>query len=92
MAGTVRLDLAQYRELAAFAQFGSDLDEATQKTLRKGEILVEILKQSQYSPMSVGLQVAVLYAATKGYLDRYEISKLKSYEHGPLLSVGEGSC
>lgn len=82
VAGTVRLELAQYRELAAFAQFGSDLDAATQKTLKKGEILVEVLKQAQYSPLQVGLQVAILYAATQGYLDEYPITELKEYEAG----------
>jgi len=82
VSGTVRLELAQYRELAAFAQFGSDLDVATQKTLKRGEVLVEILKQSQYSPLEVGLQVATLYAATQGYLDEYEVSSLKGYEVG----------
>ena len=82
VSGTVRLELAQYRELAAFAQFGSDLDVATQKTLKRGQVLVEILKQPQYSPLEVGLQVAVLYAATQGYLDEYSLSDLRNYEVG----------
>jgi F-type H+-transporting ATPase subunit alpha len=69
VAGTLRLDLAQYRELAAFAQFGSDLDKATKTKLTRGERLVELLKQPQYLPMVVEEQVAVLYAGTRGYLD-----------------------
>jgi F-type H+-transporting ATPase subunit alpha len=69
VAGTLRLDLAQYRELAAFAQFGSDLDAATQRQLARGERLVELLKQGQYVPMDVIDQVAVIYAATKGLFD-----------------------
>jgi F-type H+-transporting ATPase subunit alpha len=69
VAGTLRLDLAQYRELAAFAQFGSDLDKATKTKLTRGERLVELLKQPQYQPMPVEEQVAVLYAGTRGYLD-----------------------
>ncbi|MEZ4742874.1 MAG: F0F1 ATP synthase subunit alpha [Bdellovibrionota bacterium] len=82
ISGTIRLELAQYRELAAFSQFGSDLDEATQKTLRRGAVLVEILKQPQYKPLNVGLQVAILLAATKGTLDKYEISALSRWEEG----------
>ena len=85
VSGTLRLELAQYRELAAFAQFGSDLDAATQKTLRRGEVLVEILKQPQYGPMDVADQVSILYAATNGFLDAYEISSLRKYE-ADLLS------
>jgi F-type H+-transporting ATPase subunit alpha len=69
VAGTLRLDLAQYRELAAFAQFGSDLDKATKTKLTRGERLVELLKQPQYQPMPVEEQVAVLYAGTRGFLD-----------------------
>ena len=69
MAGTLRLDLAQYRELAAFAQFGSDLDKSTQAQLNRGRRLVEILKQPQYQPLAVEKQVAIIYAATKGFLD-----------------------
>src|SRR5207237_641552 len=69
VAGSLRLDLAQYRELAAFAQFGSDLDKATQAQLNRGRRLVEILKQPQYQPLPVEKQVAIVYAATKGYLD-----------------------
>src|SRR6184192_2538087 len=69
VSGTLRLDLAQYRELAAFAQFGSDLDKMTQAQLNRGKRLVEILKQGQYQPMSIGLQTASVYAGVKGFLD-----------------------
>lgn len=80
VSGTLRLELAQYRELAAFAQFGSDLDAATQKTLRRGEVLVEVLKQPQYKPMDVAEQVVILYAATNGFLDTLETSKIREFE------------
>ncbi|MBX3024773.1 F0F1 ATP synthase subunit alpha [bacterium] len=80
VAGTLRLDLAQYRELAAFAQFGSDLDAATQRQLNRGSRLVEILKQGQYVPLPVERQVLILYAATNGYVDQVEVAQLKRYE------------
>ncbi len=80
VAGTLRLELAQYRELAAFAQFGSDLDPATQKQLNRGQRLVEILKQGQYKPLPVEKQVLIIYAATNGYVDSYPVSSLKKYE------------
>ncbi|MBI4265503.1 MAG: F0F1 ATP synthase subunit alpha [Acidobacteria bacterium] len=80
VAGSLRLDLAQYRELAAFAQFGSDLDKATQAQLNRGRRLVEILKQPQYQPVAVEKQVAVIYAATKGYLDGIPVEDLRRYE------------
>ncbi len=80
VAGTLRLDLAQYRELAAFAQFGSDLDEATQAQLTRGERLVEILKQPQYQPLPMEKQVTILYAGTKGYLDKLPVDSLAAYE------------
>ena len=82
VAGTLRLDLAQYRELAAFAQFGSDLDKGTQAQLDRGRRLVEILKQPQYQPLGVEKQVAIVYAATKGYLDPVAVSDLRKYEDG----------
>lgn len=82
VAGTLRLDLALYRELAAFAQFGSDLDESTQRTLSKGEKLTELLKQGQYAPMEVGVQVAVLYAGTKGFLDKIPLNQVLDWEKG----------
>jgi F-type H+-transporting ATPase subunit alpha len=80
VAGSLRLDLAQYRELAAFAQFGSDLDQATQKQLNRGKRLTEILKQPQYQPLPVEKQVAIIYAATNGYLDNVPVERLRQYE------------
>ena len=80
VAGTLKLDLAQYRELAAFAQFGSDLDKSTQAQLERGVRLVEILKQPQFQPMSLSQQVAILFAGTRGYLDKYPVASLKNYE------------
>ena len=80
VAGSLRLDLAQYRELAAFAQFGSDLDKATQSQLNRGRRLVEILKQPQYQPLSVEKQVVIIYAATKGFLDSVGVEEVKRYE------------
>ncbi len=80
VAGTLRLDLAQYRELAAFAGFGSDLDAATQAQLNRGERLVEILKQPQYQPLPMEKQVSILFAGTKGYLDTLPVSTLAEYE------------
>ena len=82
VAGTLRLDLAQYRELAAFAQFGSDLDQATQKQLNRGKRLVEILKQPQYQPLPVEKQVAIIYAATNGYLDPVPVERCASTKRG----------
>jgi len=80
VAGSLRLDLAQYRELAAFAQFGSDLDQGTQRQLNRGKRLTEILKQPQYQPLPVEKQVAIVYAATNGYLDSVPVEKLRQYE------------
>ena len=80
VAGSLRLDLAQYRELEAFAQFGSDLDKATQRQLARGARLVEVLKQDQYSPLPVEKQVLIIYAATNGFVDKYEVSQLRRYE------------
>jgi F-type H+-transporting ATPase subunit alpha len=95
VAGTLRLALAQYREMAAFAQFGSDLDAATQRQLNRGARLVEILKQPQYKPMPVEKQVLVVYAANNGYVDAYPVGAVKRFEtellsfmeskHGQLL-------
>ncbi len=79
VAGTLRLELAQFRELAAFAQFGSDLDKATQAQLARGERLVEVLKQGQYQPMSVEKQIVSIYAATKGWMDAYPKSAVEKY-------------
>lgn len=80
VAGTMRLDLAQYRELAAFAQFGSDLDKATKAKLERGARLVELLKQPQYRPMPAQEQVASIYAATNGYLDDVPVEKVRDFE------------
>src|SRR5690606_20736886 len=80
VAGSLRLDLANYRELAAFAQFGSDLDKATQATLAKGERLVEILKQAQYSPVGVGKQVLIIFAANAGFLDDVAVPNVRRFE------------
>jgi F-type H+-transporting ATPase subunit alpha len=80
VAGSLRLDLAQYRELAAFAQFGSDLDKATQAQLNRGRRLVEILKQAQYQPLAVDKQVVIVYAATKGFIDDVAIEDVRRYE------------
>ena len=82
VAGTLRLDLAQYRELEAFAAFGSDLDAATQRQLTRGERLVELLKQPQYKPLSMEYQVLALYAGTKGYIDKYPKDAVGKYEAG----------
>jgi F-type H+-transporting ATPase subunit alpha len=80
VAGPLRLELAQFREMAAFAQFGSDLDEATKRQLDRGERLVEVMKQGQYAPIPVEKQVAVIYAATNGYLDTLPVSVVARYE------------
>ncbi|HOG89917.1 MAG TPA: F0F1 ATP synthase subunit alpha [Smithella sp.] len=87
VAGTLKLDLAQYRELAAFAQFGSDLDKATQAQLDRGVRLVELLKQPQYKPMSLGQEIVVLFAGTRGFIDKYEVEKVRVYEEQLLAFV-----
>jgi len=80
VAGTLRLDLAQFRELQAFAQFGSDLDKSTQASLTRGERMVEILKQEQYKPLAIERQVVSIWAAANGYLDDLEVSAVKQFE------------
>jgi F-type H+-transporting ATPase subunit alpha len=80
VAGTLRLSLAQFRELEAFSQFGSDLDATTQQQLRRGARLVEVLKQGQYSPYPVERQVALIFAATQGFLDDVAVDKVKAFE------------
>src|SRR5689334_12007855 len=87
VAGTLRLDLAQFRELQAFAQFGSDLDKATQAQLARGQRLTEILKQPQYQPMDVEKQVLVIWAATNGYTDDVAIEDIRAFETGLLKFV-----
>ena len=80
LAGTLRLDLAQYRELAAFAQFGSDLDKSTQAQLARGQRLTELLKQDQYSPLPVGKQILAIYAGTNGYVDDLAVEEIRPFE------------
>src|SRR5206468_5860148 len=82
VAGRLRLDLAQYRELEAFAQFGSELDQATQKQLARGVRVVEVLKQPQYQPMPVEQQVMVIFAVTNGYLDDVPVPEIRAWEQG----------
>ena len=91
VAGSLRLDLAQYRELAAFAQFGSDLDKATLNQLNRGKRLVEILKQPQYQPLSVEKQVTIIYAATNGYLDPVPVEQVRAYRSSSTRSSTRGS-
>jgi F-type H+-transporting ATPase subunit alpha len=80
VAGRLRLDMAQFRDLAAFAQFGSDLDKATQEQLERGQRLQEILKQPQYVPMSLSGQVMIIFAGTNGYVDHVPIPRVSEYE------------
>ena len=80
VAGRLRLDMAQFRDLAAFAQFGSELDRATQEQLERGQRLQEILKQVQYEPMSLGNQVMIIFAGTNGYADHVPVMRIKEYE------------
>ena len=87
VAGTLKLELAQYREVAAFAQFGSDLDAATQYLLNRGARLTEVLKQGQFDPMPIETQIVVLYAATKGYLDRLSVANISQFEENLLREM-----
>ena len=87
VAATLKLELAQYREVAAFAQFGSDLDAATQYLLNRGARLTEMLKQGQFQPMPIERQVVVVYAATKGYLDKLNVSDILSFEQAILKEI-----
>jgi F-type H+-transporting ATPase subunit alpha len=80
VAGKMRLEAAQYRELAAFTQFGSDIDEETRKKLDRGERVMEVLKQEQYAPLDVAKQAIIFYALTNGYLDDLEIQDMKEFE------------
>ena len=80
VAGSIKLELAQYREMAAFAQFGSDLDTTTQKLLNRGSKLTELLKQDQYSPMTVAQQVIAVFSGVRGFLDNVELDKIKGLE------------
>ena len=87
VSGSLKLELAQYREVAAFAQFGSDLDAATQYLLNRGARLTEVLKQGQFVPMPIEQQVVVIYAATKGYLDKVAVADIGAFEAGLLKEV-----
>jgi F-type H+-transporting ATPase subunit alpha len=87
VAGKIKGELAQYREMAAFAQFGSDLDASTQQLLRRGERLTELLKQAQFSPLKVEEQVVVIYAGVNGYLDSLDVSQVSAFEQGLLEKV-----
>ena len=82
VAGRIKLELAQYREMAAFAQFASDLDKVTRDQLERGARLVEILKQGQYVPLAVEKQIVIIYAATKGYVDKLALGQMVAYEKG----------
>ncbi|MAA98053.1 MAG: F0F1 ATP synthase subunit alpha [Stappia sp.] len=87
VAGKIKGELAQYREMAAFAQFGSDLDATTQRLLNRGARLTELLKQAQFSPLKTQEQVAVIYAGVNGYLDKLPVDKVKDFEEGLLLNL-----
>jgi F-type H+-transporting ATPase subunit alpha len=89
VSGGIKLDLAQYREMAAFAQFASDLDPATQKLLARGERLTELLKQDQYAPMPLENQVVSIYAGTNGYLDGIPVSDVQRFEKSMLEVMAE---
>jgi F-type H+-transporting ATPase subunit alpha len=91
VAGTLKLDLAQYRELEAFAQFGSDLDEKTKNQLERGKRAVEILKQPQYSPVVTEHQIVTLYALVKGYLDKVPVEKIQEFENGLIEYTARNS-
>jgi F-type H+-transporting ATPase subunit alpha len=80
VAGTIKLELAQFREMEAFSQFASDLDAATQRLLARGSRLTELLKQAQYSPLAVEEQVAVIFAGVRGYLDKVPVNKVTAFE------------
>lgn len=89
VAGTLKLELAQYREVAAFAQFGSDLDAATQHLLNRGSKLTELLKQGQFSPLTIEQQVCVLFAGVKGYLDKLTLSQIGTFEQALLVDLAQ---
>jgi F-type H+-transporting ATPase subunit alpha len=89
IAGSLRLELAQYRELKAFAQFGSDLDKATLAQLNRGDRLTELLKQDQYQPLNIAQQIVSIFAGTKGYLDDLEIGQIKAFEEFMQQTVSE---
>ncbi len=84
VGGTLKLDLAQYREMAAFAQFGSDLDPASQRLLHRGERLTEMLKQNQYDPLPMEREVLIIFAANEGYFDKLDVEQIKPFERDLL--------
>jgi F-type H+-transporting ATPase subunit alpha len=90
VAGTLKLELAQYRELAAFAQFGSDLDKATQNQLNRGQRLVELLKQNQFSPLPFSKQILIIFAGTGGFLDDLPVNQVREFE-GELYKYVDAS-
>ena len=87
VAGSIKLELAQYREMAAFAQFASDMDASTRQLLERGARLTELLKQPQYSPLTVEEQVVVIFAGVKGYLDAYPVSEVGRFEAGLMEHI-----
>jgi F-type H+-transporting ATPase subunit alpha len=87
VAGRIKGELAQYREMAAFAQFGSDLDATTQRLLNRGARLTELLKQAQFSPLKMEEQVVVIYAGVNGYLDPLPVNRIKAFEDGLLAHI-----
>jgi F-type H+-transporting ATPase subunit alpha len=87
VAGRIKGELAQYREMAAFAQFGSDLDATTQRLLNRGARLTELLKQSQFAPLKMEEQVVVIYAGVNGYLDPLPVNRVKAFESGLLTNM-----
>lgn len=92
VAGTLKLDLAQFRELEAFSQFASDLDADTRKQLERGKRMVEILKQDVFSPASFDKQVALIYAGSQGMLDGIDVSKIREFEKALFMSLDEESA
>jgi F-type H+-transporting ATPase subunit alpha len=84
VAGKIKGELAQYREMAAFAQFGSDLDATTQRMLARGSRLTELLKQAQFSPLKMEEQASVIYAGVNGYLDKFDVARVRAFEQGLL--------
>jgi hypothetical protein len=89
IAGSLKLELAQYREVEAFSQFGSDLDTTTQKILNRGSRLIELLKQKQYQPMTVEIQIVLIYAGMRGFLDKLEVSQIKNFENLILETIDQ---
>jgi F-type H+-transporting ATPase subunit alpha len=87
VCGSLKLELAQYREVAAFAQFGSDLDAATQALLNRGARLTEVLKQPQYSPLPIEKQIVVIYAAVNGFCDQMPLDRIDQYERAILSTI-----